>query len=100
MRCCLAGINVDALITLLAEIKYVGTSVTMDTLSINIQTLSAATISFDSLVFIPITAPLPSSSFMALSAALRTYFAALLGITVEADLEVNIWIQEEINVNG
>ena len=91
----------DALFAELANIVYTGTRITFDTLAVDVRALltTSTIVSYDSLTLIPITAPLNPGGFGALAMALDMYCAADLNIPQD-ELEITIWLQEEISVSG
>ena len=90
-----------ALILELPNLVFTGTLITLDTLAVNIAAVlvEGSIVYYNSLAVLPIANPLPSGGYATLAAALDMYCAADLNIPID-ELEVTIWLQEEINVDG
>ena len=89
--------DVAALEAALVNLPYWGTAITFNSLVVDLS--STTVVNFDSLFRLPVSLPLPMAGFGTLSLALRAFLSIELQIP-EAELDVMIWLQEEINING
>ena len=92
--------DIAALTTALETFEYEGTEITFSALVINLNTIETSEyIYFASTTTIPLVSPLPVEAFADLNAAIDMYCAGVLGLP-QSDVEITIWLQDEITLSG
>ena len=99
-----AGIDMDDLFDELTTsgLVYMGTEIAFSSIAIDVTSIaSSSVIYFDSLTTIPLVDPLAltDEAFDMLNDAIDMYCAADLGLPAD-EIQITIWLQEEINVDG
>ena len=92
-----AGLDVAALRVALVNLAYTGTTITFDSLLVSLS--SVTVFDLNALFRLPVALPLPMAGFGTLGLVLRAFIAEQWNIPI-AELDVEVYLQEQIIING